>query len=256
MNPKIILHMPHSATNIPIEEGYLLDNAILQQEILKLTDWHTDDLFGAENGIQVKAEFSRIFCDVERFSEDEAEVMSQFGMGALYEKSDLGKPMREVNEDLRARILKEYYWPHHQKLQAAVEEQLHQFGKALILDCHSFPDIPFHRDLNQDQNRPDFNIGRDEFHTPDELTHQSAIFLSEMGEGYEVGIDWPYSGSLVPLEYYRKDKRVKSIMLEINRKLYLKEGTNEKSTNYDKIKQEVGSYVGMLQEWLIDDSDW
>ena len=55
-------------------------------EMLKLTDWYTDDLFYSENNEMIIAEFSRICCDPERFTDDNLEVMAQYGMGVLYEK--------------------------------------------------------------------------------------------------------------------------------------------------------------------------
>ena len=36
---KIILHIPHSATVIPINEGFILTENEIENEILKLTDW-------------------------------------------------------------------------------------------------------------------------------------------------------------------------------------------------------------------------
>jgi N-formylglutamate deformylase len=80
---KLVLHIPHSSTTIPKVEGYIVSQSILNSEILKLTDWYTDDLFQNNIDKDVLAPFSRIFCDVERFSEDEKEVMSKFGMGVL-----------------------------------------------------------------------------------------------------------------------------------------------------------------------------
>jgi N-formylglutamate amidohydrolase len=41
--------------------------------MLKLTDWCTDDLFYSVDDEMVKAEFSRIFCDPERFTDDAQE---------------------------------------------------------------------------------------------------------------------------------------------------------------------------------------
>ena len=62
-----------------------------------------------------------------------------------------------------------------------------------------------------------------------------------------MGIDTPYSGSIVPMEYYQKDKRVSSIMLEVNRRLYLNEPTNEKSEGYNKTKEIVQGYMNLLR---------
>jgi N-formylglutamate amidohydrolase len=60
----MILHIPHASANIPDREGFL-DEEKVQAEILKLTDWYTDDLFQSEEAIRLIAPFSRVFCDVE-----------------------------------------------------------------------------------------------------------------------------------------------------------------------------------------------
>ena len=72
----LILHIPHSSDRIPMDKGYVVGKKILDQEIIKLTDWYTDELFFFEDSIIIKADFSRIFCDTERFSEDSQEVMA------------------------------------------------------------------------------------------------------------------------------------------------------------------------------------
>lgn len=226
-------------------KGYVADKKIIDKEIVKLTDWYTDDLFFFENSITIKADFSRIFCDTERFSEDSQEVMAKFGMGVLYENLDDGSILRKVSPNLRKEILSKYYWPHHEKLNQAVNDQLNANGKALIVDCHSFPSTPLIRDLNQVVNRPDFNIGIDPFHTPDYLIEISKMFFKE--KGYSLGIDWPYKGTIVPLYHYQKTKNVSSIMLEINRTLYLNEPSNQKSDNYVGIKKLVNEYLKILK---------
>jgi N-formylglutamate deformylase len=73
-------------------------------------------LFANEIDCSIKDPFSRIFCDTERFSEDEEEVTVQFGMGVLYEKTDDGKLLRKVAPELRTRILNQFYRKHHDHL--------------------------------------------------------------------------------------------------------------------------------------------
>jgi N-formylglutamate amidohydrolase len=43
--------------------------------------------------------------------------------------------------------------------------------------------------------------------------------------GYSVKINTPFSGSIVPLGFYKKEKKVISVMIEVNRKLYMNEET-------------------------------
>ena len=245
---RIILHVPHSSDQIPIREGYTVSDKIIHQEILKLTDWHTEDLFHSDEDIMVIAPFSRVFCDTERFADDSQEVMAKVGMGVCYKKSDDGRKIREVSKELKKTILTEYYWKHHNCLTDAVAEQFQLHGKALIVDCHSFPSTPFVRDIDQTDNRPDFNIGTDSFHTSIELIQLSEEFFAN--RGLSLGIDAPYAGTIVPMDFYGKDSRVMSIMLEVNRKLYLDEPTNQRSANYENTKQIVQEYIHTLQTFL------
>lgn len=83
---------------------------------------------------------------------------------------------------------------HHQKLSETVGNQLQLHGKAMIVDCHSFPNKPLQRALDKQENRPDFNIGTDPFHTPDYLIEASIDFFAE--KGFSLGVDWPFQGSL------------------------------------------------------------
>jgi len=248
MTRKIILHVPHSSTTIPLTVGYVINSDALAKEMLKLTDWYTDDLFQSDEHVMIKADFSRIFCDPERFTDDSQEIMAQFGMGVLYEKNDDGRLMRNVTQESRTRILRDYYDKHHAKLGNAVNRQLQLHGKALILDCHSYPSKPLNRDLDKKSNRPDFNIGTDSFHTPKYLIEASKAFFEKAG--YSLGIDWPYKGSIVPLEHYQKNKNVQTIMLEINRALYLKEPGNEKSEGYLEIKKVVKDFMEIINNTL------
>lgn len=243
---KLILHIPHSSTIIPLKEGYCITDEMLNQEILKLTDWYTDDLFENETDVSSKANFSRIFCDTERFSDDSQEIMAQYGMGVLYNKTDSGESLRNISPELRKLILENYYWKHHDQLTENVRLQLEKLGRATIVDCHSFPHKPLIRALDKSLFRPDFNIGTDNFHTPKKLIEASIAFFKE--NGYSLGVDKPYAGTIVPMHYYKKNKNVQSIMLEINRRLYLNDSTIEKSIQYQKTKHIVQEFLKLIRK--------
>ena len=244
----LILHIPHSSTNIPFLDGYVADENKIQNEIVKLTDWYTDELFFTNTDTMIIAPFSRIFCDVERFENDEDEVMSKVGMGAVYERFDNGDLLRNVTTDLRAKIIKDYYWNHHNAFSDKVKEQLDKSNSCLIIDCHSYPSTPVSRDLDQTTSRPDFNIGIDHYHTPKKLIDVSIAYFEQ--KGYSLGVDWPYSGTIVPMEYYQKNNTVHSIMLEVNRKLYLNEPSNEKSNQFDETKQIVKGFIEIIKKMI------
>lgn len=238
---KLILHIPHSSIVIPSKEGYVISQETLDEEIGKLTDWHTDDLFSNTRDISVIATFSRLFCDAERFVDDAHEVMAKYGMGVLYETLDNGDLMRKVTQDLKGFVIENYYKPHHQQLNEAVLKALNQSGKGIVIDCHSFPSTLLKRSLVQVKDTPDYNIGTDTYHTPQNLIDFSKAYFEDLG--CSLGINTPHSGALVPMEHYQNNKNVQAIMLEVNRRLYLKETTNEKSENYQKTKEVVQGFL-------------
>lgn len=244
-DPSLILHIPHASTIIPFRDGYLVDDDTLRAEQLALTDWHTDDLFANEHDIAVVAPFSRIFCDPERFTDDAQEVMSRYGMGVCYTHTDAGQEMRRIDAEQRERILNDHYRPHHERLSAAVRNALQIHGRATIIDCHSFPAGPLHRDLDQAPERPDYNIGTDAFHTPPELVEAASAYFAQQGQS--LWVDRPYSGSLVPAEYYHREPRVRSIMLEVNRALYLQPGSDERSATYASVKAVVQGFLEVMR---------
>ena len=241
----IILHIPHSSDYIPFYDGYLQSDERLIYEMNLLTDWFTDELYDLPYK-KIVTPFSRIFCDVERFSDDSEEVMSKFGMGMCYTHLDNGDIMRNVTQELRSRIKTDFYDKHHKSLEKACIEALKSHERVLVIDCHSFPDNPLKRDLNQHTPRPDFCIGSDGYHTPRELVASSFAFIN--GKGYEVMENSPFSGTIIPMRYFRKDKNVLGIMIEVNRKLYMSKtnGKINKTSEFNIIRQVLAELILLL----------
>ena len=242
---KLILHIPHSSVIMPLLDGYIQDADKIHNELIKLTDWYTDELFYSETDSMIIAPFSRILCDVERFENDEDEIMSKVGMGVLYESFDDGSLLRKVTSILRSKIITDFYWKHHNTFLDEVNKQLINDGSCLIIDCHSYPSKPLIRDLDKTSERPDFNIGIDKYHSPQKMIDASIAYFKE--RGYSIGVDWPYKGTIVPLAHYKRNDKVNSIMLEVNRKLYLNEPTNEKSERFNETKDMITGFIEMFK---------
>jgi hypothetical protein len=111
----------------------------------------------------------------------------------------------------------------------------------LIVDCHSFPSLALAYELDQTSERADICIGTDPFHTPPAIC--SAIVSAAKEEGYSVAVDAPFAGSLVPLASYRKDKRIMSVMIEVNRRLYMDEHSGSKTQNFEKVRAALGGFI-------------
>ncbi len=207
---------------------------MLEAEILRVTDHFTEELFdlGAEAD-RLVFPVSRLLVDPERFADDNDEPMALRGMGAVYVRTHNGKPLK--TDERREELMAEFYYPHHQALETWTQDKVQCNGHCLIIDAHSFPCNPLPCDRDQFGDRPDFCVGTSPFHTPPQLVLTVKASLEAMG--YRVWIDKPYSGTIVPMSAFGKDARVASIMIEVNRRLYMNEESGERSPEFGAVRQ-------------------
>jgi len=245
----MILHIPHSSRAIPegLKDQFVLTDAQLSAELDLMTDAFTDELFAIDGAAVVRFPLSRLVVDVERFADDGQEPMSKMGMGMIYTRMAAGASLRrDLSLEERSRLL-ELYEAHHRSLLGAVESELHDTGRTLIIDCHSFPSRPLPCDQDQSVPRPHLCMGTDEAHTPEPLVGR---VVSELGLiVYGVVVNRPYAGTMVPLPYWRKDHRVTSIMIEVNRSLYMDEATGHKTASFESVAQQMKRILFSISEF-------
>ena len=233
----MILHIPHASLNLA-DCSFECDIDI---ELERMTDHRTDELFEHEPAVRIVSLVSRLVCDVERFIDDAKEPMALKGMGVCYETNSFGKPLRVVSTGEKQLIINNYYNPHHENLEKAVSDSLDKNGHALVIDCHSFSNTPLPHENSQHTPRPDICIGTDEFHTPMELTELAVNHFRTLG--YNVTMNDPFDGSIVPMLYYRKNNLVRSLMIEVNRSIY--------KNNFEKVKSDISSCLNILEQHKI-----
>lgn len=245
----LLVHIPHSSAYIPPEMkiNYLLSNNDLQSELLKMTDRYTDEIFScvAElGGISVVYNYSRLVLDPERFRDDKKEIMAAKGMGVIYTNDSNGRKLREINEDERNMLLQNIYDPYHKAITEEVQELLAKFDECLIIDTHSFPAIPLPYEASQGLRRPQICLGTDAYHSPEDLIEFIRNFFEEINLTTE--INSPFKGCYVPAKFLHQDKRVKSIMIEINRELYMNKAIGEKNDSFVEIKSNIRRLINQI----------
>lgn len=201
---KIVLNIPHASFNQVISNlGGWEPNANLINRAIQDTDWHTDFLFNDYSNDKVVPcvfGYSRYYIDAERIINDPLE---KEGRGILY--TEVNGFKRTFNDEIK------------QLLMSVREKYINELSRkitsdTLLIDCHSF----------NKEVAPciDICIGyNDDWSKPDKETIDGIVKIFE-GAGYKVGINYPYSNSITPKE----DNGYKSIMIEVNKKLYLRYG--------------------------------
>ena len=244
----LLVHIPHSSTYVPDQyrDELCLDDPGLDTELLAMTDRFTDQLFGQASSYGATLfvnRVSRLVMDPERFLGDQDEPMSAKGMGAIYTRTSAGEELRTKSFSIsdRQAVMDELYWPYLGAFHNLVTEQLDQFGRCLIIDGHSFPSKALHYE-DEKLIRPDICFGYESFHEPSGLVDALEDICRQ--EGLTTARNEPFSGSYVPVDYFQKDQRVNSIMIEVNRSLYMDETSGTKSAGYDQL--------GVVVKQLLD----
>lgn len=229
---KLLLHIPHASSEFPIDENYL-DSEEAQFTLDNLTDWYTDELFNFnhKNVDKVVFPYSRLFCDVERYNDDSEPMLKQ-GMGVYYTHGLNGKRFRKgVTSTIE--MVDDVYNSHHQKMREILSNNDRQ--STLLVDCHSFSPQRFINDGVQGGsddilNVIDISLGYNDNHNKGMVKKMRLLFEDL---GYVVSMNHFYKGAM---DY--KYPNCDSIMIEVNKKLYMTEDGN-KSTDFYKVKANI-----------------
>lgn len=245
----VILHVPHSAREIPAEvrAGIVLDGPALERELDHITDSHTAELAATAAGSagvtpwRFVNRLSRLVVDPERFP-DEREEMLAVGMGAVYTRTTHREALRREGLDPEP-LVERYFRPYARAMTEAVAERLAATGRAVVVDVHSYPSSPLPYELHGEGPRPPVCLGTDPFHTPPELLAAAREAFADCGE---TGLNSPFGGAYVPLEFYGKDARVGALMVEIRRDTYMSEPGGPTGPGLHRLTTALASLVDTM----------
>lgn len=230
---KLLLAIPHSSTELADLE---VKNPLIEEikeEALIHADLYIDELFDSydldeETVFKVIFDKSRYSVDVERFWDNNKEICYLKGQGKFYTKLNSGKTYRsekDINDEY-----KNAYWKYHKVLKDCIEKE----GCNFLVDCHSFnDDKKEYADIclgwNEDKTKPS-----------QKLINKICELLKQFN--VSVSFNYPYSGSMT----VETDKQYKSLMIEINKNLYLLDNKT-KCADFYKIKNLVTSILRVIQ---------
>lgn len=224
----ILLHIPHSSIDFPKESAFSFFD--LNYDELLLIDYYTDELFLPEQPsakIQsVVFPYCRLYCDVERLINDPLE---KDGLGFHY------------NDDDRSFTTKEEAFSIYADYHVSVAKKLLSMGDGtLLIDCHSFSSIP--NMLNSNPPDIDICIGYNDDKTRPDSTVIDRTVHHFKSLGYKVGINEPFSNS----KTFQAPMKYSSVMIEVNKKLYMDEMTLAKTEGFSPLKHTINELFKML----------
>lgn len=212
----------------------------LDDEERLLIDYYTDELFVPEGESEhihsVAFPYCRLYCDVERLIND---PLAKKGLGMSYSRwipstNGHGQTYRAFSTKKQAFRL---YADYHAQVSKKIVEL---WSDLLLIDCHSFSSQP----NLLCSNPPDLDIC---IGFNDDGTCPNKVVIGNIKNyfeslGYKIGINTPFSNSKtfeVPVKYY-------SVMIEVNKRLYMNEQTLEKTVGFDSLKQDIQSLYPIL----------
>lgn len=156
-------------------------------------------------------------------------------------------PLSYAEAEERIRRL---YMPFHDTLQSLLERTLHQFGYAILIDCHSMPSVGGPTDDDNGADRPDIVLG-DRYGTScaGAITAEAERILRRLG--YSVVRNNPYAGGFNTEHYGRPRSGLHALQIEVNRALYMDEARLEPIPAFDRMRRDMTAFIEELAAW-----DW
>ncbi len=261
-----VFNSPHSGRIYPqsfLDLSRLDDHAIRRSE-----DHYVDELFGfvPDFGAPLLlAHFPRAYLDVNREPYEldprmfDGPLPPHANIGSVRVAGGLGTVPRLVAENMeiyRGRLpvadalarIEEIYKPYHACLRRLIARTHVGFGMAILVDCHS---MPANIRITGSSQRPDFIIG-DRYGTSAAAELSRVVVEILEGMGYSVSRNKPYAGGFITEHYGRPVRGLHALQIEINRGLYIDEGTLLKKPGFARLSADLQSFVRALAVHVDD----
>jgi N-formylglutamate deformylase len=263
----LVFDSPHSGTRLPPD----FTPAVPPETVLLASDTHVDALFAHVTGLGaplLAALFPRSFLDVNRSLLDIDPALldapwphpcrdspsARRGMGLIwrYAWGDQLMYARALTvAEVEARI--DRYWrPYHAALEQLLDAAHARFGRVYHVNCHSMPALG-HR-LSPDPAgtlRPDFVLG-DRHGTSCAPAFIACAETVLRERGYHVVRNQPFPGAELVQAYSDPAAGRHSLQIEINRRLYMDEGSRERTSGFARLEADLALLSRALVRHALD----
>ena len=262
-----VYNSPHSGRVYP--DAFLSMSRLDRNAIRRSEDYYVDELFASAVQLGaplLAAQFPRAWLDVNREPYEldprmfDGPLPSFANIGSMRVAGGLGTIPRLVAENMdiyRGRLsvdeglsrIEQVYRPYHANLRKLIAQTHVQFGKAILIDCHS---MPANVRVAGGIARPDIIIGdRYGASAAHDLSFAAVSVLSELG--YHVVRNKPYAGGFITEHYGRPGRGLHALQIELNRGLYVDEVTLEKTAGFELLKADLWEFSARMMAHVRDE---
>ena len=263
MNPVVplVLDSPHSGHDFPSDFTAIVSEAELRES----EDCYVDELYAAAHEVGaplLAASFARTYLDPNRHAGDvdldliegswpweyRPSGKARIGKSLIWRTLEDGRPIyarKLAPEIVRGRIQR-CHTPYHQSLRELLESAFKKFGRVYHINCHSMRAVAGKQsDEGEGAVRADFVLG-DRDGTTCEARFTEFVRTTLAGMGYSVKVNDPYKGVELVRAYSDPKAGRHSLQIEINKRLYLEQGTLRKSAGFSRLQRNLGELLKAL----------
>jgi N-formylglutamate amidohydrolase len=260
----LVLDSPHSGNQFPAD----FDAIVSETELREGEDSFVDDLYQPATALGVPllaARFPRTYLDPNRHRGDvDLELLAdawpheyvpsgkaRIGKALVWRTLDDGRPIygRRLRADEVVRRIERMHAPYHAALLGLIESTHRRFGVSYHINCHSMNAVSGRMaEGDPGKARADFVLGdRDGTSCAPEFTEFVRRMLA--GFGYDVRVNDPYKGVELVKAYSRPACGRHSLQIEINKRLYMEDGTFARNAGYATLRAHLLQLVEAIRDF-------
>lgn len=258
----VMFASPHSGRKYPAS---FLSRAILdEKEIRSSEDAFVDDLFGAavDHGAPLLlAQAPRAYLDLNRGPDEFDPAVIEgvrrvahnpriaSGLGVIPRVVSGGRAIYSGKLTLTEahQRISNVWRPYHDTLQTLMDEAHRDFGEAILIDCHSMPHEALEHVGPPGTTRPDVVLG-DRFGASSASSIVEQVEAAFAAAGFKVARNMPFAGAYMCQHYGRPSRRHHALQIEIDRSLYMNEGTIKPNANFKAFKARLDGVIAEIAE--------
>ncbi len=248
MKLPILIALPHGETCLPIATREQL--TLSTEQIQKYYwDYGSKEIFTHDKFHILSAKYSRLFCDLNRASNDWTLSKNFKRAGIVRQKTEYGKeiymtPLTDSEKISREKEHKEFY---ARCLQIIKNENIQFF-----IAGHTMEDLSLDEEVDPKSKRPDIVLSTNNFRTCNKKT---AFLFSEIFQslGFSVQIDDPFLGGHL-LTHFCSKKTLPGVQIEVRRGLFSTNAENINGEQLTAVSQKIERAISLFWKKFLTES--